>query len=151
MRNALSLWRDTNPFANFLEVQKDFDRFFDEPWTSSLPASRTLGKDWNPRAAITEDDVAYHVKVDLPGVVKDQVKVDYHDNYLTVSGERKDEKKTDKEKEHYSEVFFGSFTRTFYFPQAVDAERIAAKYENGVLTVDLTKTTKSQARQVAVK
>ena len=131
------------------ELQRGFDRFFDEDWPR-LP-STSLGRDWNPTAAIAEDDSAYHITVDLPGVTKDQIKIDLTDGCLTVSGERKEEKKDEKEKEYYSEVFYGSFLRTFQLPQAVDAEKVNAKYENGVLKVDLAKTAPSKAREIQIK
>lgn len=149
MRNALSLWKNRNPFGEMLSLQRDLDRFFDDGFTR-FP-STSIEQEWKPQASVSEDDSTYHVKVDLPGVTKDNVKVDYNDGYLTISGERREEKKTDNEREHYSEVFFGSFVRTFNFPQVVDPEKISAKYENGVLTVDLAKAAKAQTRQISVK
>jgi HSP20 family protein len=150
MRNPISLWSRENPLSDWTSFQSDLDRFFDQKWFGRLQNSE-LGKDWNPRAAITEDEKAYHVKVDLPGVQKDQIKLDFHENTLTISGERHEEKKSDSEKQHYSEVFTGSFTRRFAFPVGVDEENVVAKHENGVLTVELAKSTKGKPRQITVR
>lgn len=150
MRNPLSVWRNqTSPISHFLK-DDFFDNFFkDMEWPAKMPTD--LKVDWNPRAAITEDEKAYHVKVDLPGVTKEHIKVDLNDNYLTVEGERREEKKTDGEKDRYSEVFYGTFQRTFYLPQKVDSERVGAKFENGVLTVELEKLNEGKARSITVK
>lgn len=149
MKNNLALWARQNPFNEFLSMQRDLERFFDSP--RAALAGGQLGKDWNPKATVSEDDKAFRVRVDLPGVPKDGIKLDFHENVLTVSGERKEEKVSDKEAEHYSEVFYGNFTRQFTFPKGIDSESIVAKHENGVLTVELAKSLKNQARQIAVR
>lgn len=150
MKNGLTLWTRQNPFSEFLSMQRDLERFFESPKATAF-AGAQLGKDWNPKAAVTEDDKTYRVRVDLPGVPKEGIKLDFQEGLLTVSGERKEEKASDKEAEHYSEVFFGSFTRQFTFPKGIDPESIIAKHENGVLTVELAKSIKSQARQISVR
>jgi HSP20 family protein len=69
------------------------------------------------------------MRFDLPGVSKDQIKIDLHENTLTVSGERKTERKEGdaESKKHVSEVYYGSFMRSFTFPQTVDPERVEAR------------------------
>ncbi len=148
MNRALDFWR--NQFGPSRELQRFFDDFSKEPsWLSAN--GQKLGADFNPSCEVTENSNFYKMKFDLPGVPKDKINIDLHDNYLTVSGERTNELKQDEGKKHFSEVFYGQFTRSFSFPTQVDPEKVEAKFENGVLTVQVPKQSKSQARQVPIK
>lgn len=106
-----------------------------------------------PSVEVHENKSYYTMKFDLPGVPKENIKIDLHDNVLTVSGERKEEKKEeDKEKRTYlSEVQYGAFTRSFTFPEGIDAERSEAKFENGVLSLNIPKKETSSRRQITIK
>jgi HSP20 family protein len=79
------------------------------------------------------------------------VRIEIHENQLTVSGERREEKKEEAKRYHFSEVSYGNFLRTFTLPANIDAERVDAKFENGVLNVTVAKTETARARQVAIK
>jgi HSP20 family protein len=96
--------------------------------------------DWAPAVDIAEKDKEYLVKAQLPGVKKDDVKIEMLNGVLTLSGERKFEKETKDEKTHRVESAYGHFVRSFVVPEDVLAERIAADYKDGVLTVHLPKT-----------
>jgi HSP20 family protein len=72
------------------------------------------------------------------------------ENFLKIHGERKEEKKSETSKQHYSEVFYGSFTREFVLPSTVEKEAIKARYENGVLFITAPKSSKSKAHHVRV-
>lgn len=108
---------------------------------------------FNPSCDVTESKVGYQLRFDLPGVSKDQIKIDLHENTLTVSGERKTERKEGdaENKKHVSEVYYGSFMRSFTFPQTLDPERVDARFENGVLSVELLKKDSPRSRQISVK
>ncbi len=132
---------------------KEFDRFFDQFWS---PAGRRTEADltkygFNPSCEVNEDKAAYHLKFDLPGVPKDQIKIDLQENRLTVSGERKTEEKREEKTQHFSEVFYGSFSRSLTFPSPVDAERVSATYENGILNIHVPKSEASRTRQITVR
>jgi HSP20 family protein len=95
-------------------------------------------------ADLSETDDAYELQVDLPGMKKDDVAVDYSDGVLTISGERKDERE-DKRKGYYlSERTYGSYQRSFRVPESVDHENIKAQFSDGVLTISLPKTQQAQ-------
>lgn len=86
-----------------------------------------------------EGESAYHIDVDLPGVKKDDIKVDYNKGVLTISGERK-LKEEIKEEDYYKvETSFGKFSRSFNLPDNVDIENIEARSDNGVLEVVVPK------------
>jgi len=147
----LELWRNNfSPFRELTGFSKAFDKML-EDW----PATRTdVSKyGFNPSCEVKEDKNAFMLKVDLPGVPKDAIKIDLHDNRLTITGERSEEKKTEEKesKTYFSEMFYGSFSRSMTFPVAVDAERSEARYENGVLTMTIPKKAAQGARQISIK
>ncbi len=95
-------------------------------------------------ADLSETDNAYELQIDLPGVKKDDISVDYSDNVLTISAERKDERE-DKRKGYYlSERSYGAYQRSFRVPESVDHDNIKANFNEGVLTVTLPKTEEAQ-------
>lgn len=148
----LELWRNSSsPWRDMMNLSKAFDRMLEDWPVANRGELAKYG--FNPSCEVKEDKSAFYLKVDLPGVPKDGIKIDLHDNRLTLSGERSEEKKADEKdtRTHYSEVFYGSFTRTMTFPVAVDAEKTEARYENGVLTMTIPKKGTVGARQIAVK
>src|SRR4051812_14567863 len=111
------------------------DRFFNE----SL--SRTGGAAYSfvPRVDIVENDKAYEIHVAVPGMNKEEFKLDLNDNYLTVSGERKFTKEQNEKNFHSIETQYGNFSRAFALPENVDATKINAKYNNGILEITVPK------------
>lgn len=152
MGNYPSLWRSTfgNPFREIARLQQSMDRFLDE---FHVPAADgALAKyAFNPSCEFTEDKNQYLAKFDLPGVTRDQIKIDVDDNRLTVSGERKEEKKEEGKKQHVSETYYGSFMRSFTLPTPINPEKVQATFENGVLTIALAKSEASKSRQITIK
>jgi HSP20 family protein len=147
----LELWRNNwSPFREAFLMNKTFDKML-EDWPA--PSKELSKYEFNPSCEVKEDKNAFYLRVDLPGVPKDNIKIDLHENRLTLSGERSEEKKTDEKesKTHFSEMFYGSFSRTMTFPVAVDAEKTEAKYDHGVLTMTIPKKMVSNARQISVK
>lgn len=148
MPNVPDFWRGSNGlFREMNQMQRLMDRLFDD----SYARSRTGGEAalWSPSCELTEDKDSYTAKFEIPGVSKDQIKVELHDNQLTVRAERKSEKKD--EKKHYSEFSYGSFLRSFSLPTPVSDEKVNAAYENGILTVTVAKSAPGGARQISVK
>jgi HSP20 family protein len=106
---------------------------------------------WTPAVDIAEHDDEYLVKVELPGVNKDDVKLTLENNILTIRGEKKQEKETKKENYHRVERSYGSFQRSFTLPAAVKADKIDASYNDGILTVSLPKAEEAKPKQIEVK
>jgi HSP20 family protein len=127
-------------FADF------FDNFFDSDLTPSI------GKH-APAVDIAEEKDKYVVKADLPGMKQDEIKVELDDGVLRISGERRSEReeKDEAKNYHYFERSFGSFERRFVLPKDTDAEKIDAKYENGVLSVSIPKTEARKPKEIKVK
>ena len=92
-----------------------------------------------PTVNIREGEFAYHVDVDLPGVKKEDIKVDLNKGILTISGERKTKEEVKQEDYYKIETYFGKFSRSFTLPDNVDIENIEAKSDNGVLEIVIPK------------
>jgi len=105
---------------------------------------------WIPRVDVNETEKAVAIDVELPGIDKKDVKVEVRDNTLTISGERKSEKKTEDENCCVAERHYGKFERTFSLSDSVNANNISAKYKDGVLTITLPKTEKAIPKEITV-
>ncbi len=109
--------------------------------------------DFSPSCNLEETPTEFIATMDIPGVQKDDVKIEVEKNRLTVSGERKSrrEAKGDEAKAHLSETYYGSFMRSFTLPAAIDEAQVDAEYGDGVLTIRMPKTQKSKTTEVRVR
>jgi HSP20 family protein len=107
--------------------------------------------DWAPPVDIRETDKSFAVKVDLPDVKKEDIKVEMHDGVLTIQGERKQEKEEKGDRFHRIERQYGTFVRRFTMPAQVDEAKVVAEFKDGVLTIDLPKAVAAVVKPVEVK
>ena len=119
-------------------------RFFDEVF-GGIDNENFLA----PAIDIEEADAEYLVSADLPGMKKADISIECANNQLNISAERKYEN-TDGRKQGRTERFYGTYQRCFTLPAGVDAEKIQADYEGGVLTVHLPKGEKSKAKRIQI-
>ena len=131
-----------------------FDDFF-KPWNEWFDNGGFLGRVMNvPAVNITEQSDQYLVSLAVPGMKKDDFKIDVDGNMLTISSQ-KEETKEEKDKRYTrKEYSYSSFSRSFTLPDEVNKEKIDARYEDGVLNISLPRredAKKSSAKQIAVK
>lgn len=107
--------------------------------------------EWIPPVDIAEDDKEYTVKVELPGMKKEDVHVNVEAGVLSITGERKVEKEEKDKKHHRSERMYGSFVRTFTLPDGTASDKVSAEFKDGVLTVHLPKDEKAKPKSIEVK
>ena len=100
---------------------------------------------------IIEDETEYLIKVDLPEIKKEEVKVTVENGVLVLSGERKLEKEEKGRKYHRIERAYGSFGRTFSLPDNADAEKVNAEFNEGVLKLHIAKSEAARPKQIEVK
>ena len=134
------------------DIDRIFQNFFDgmvTPWTAGF--FRNDGKENGlvPSLDLTSDEKAYTLRVEVPGVEPDDVKLSVHDGVLEVSGEKKRESE-DKE-QHVTERFFGSFRRSMTLPEDADIDAVTAAHKNGVLTVSIPRKAESRERVIAIE
>ncbi len=139
----------SKPRVPFGALACNIDRMFDDMFTCRPTAESEMG--WAPRADVHENDNAFVVQLDLPGVEKDNVKVKFEDDTLVVSGERKHESNADEKNFHRVERSHGSFTRSISVPKDVDSEKISASFKNGVLEITLPKTDEVKSKEIEIK
>lgn len=145
-----SLW---DPFRDFQEISDRLNRYFGAvPATNDGGQQALRGFDWTPAVNISETPKAYLIKVDLPEVRKDEVKVTSENGVLTVEGERRQEKREENEKFHRVESVYGRFLRRFTLPDDAQEDRIEAAFKDGALTISVPKAEAKhpKARQIAV-
>jgi HSP20 family protein len=138
-------------------LHRSIDRLFAETLNGGFGPS-LLSDVWTtqrvlPRLDVVEDDRAFRVSVELPGMTDKDVAVTLDDRTLVIRGEKKEDKEK-KEKEVYRrERAYGAFRRVIELPGEVDVAKIEAKFKDGVLTIDLPKTAEAQQRvkQIPVK
>jgi HSP20 family protein len=105
---------------------------------------------WRPVADISETDQEYLVKAELPGINKEDVRIELQDGVLTISGERKVEKEQKAENQLRVERFYGSFSRSFALPDNIDTSKLRAESKDGVLLVHIPKQAASEAQPIKV-
>jgi HSP20 family protein len=129
-------------FDPFREIRELENKIFQ----NYVPANTEKGiSAFVPSVNTRESEFAYHIDVDLPGVNKEDIKVDLKDGLLTISGERKIKNEVKEEDFYKIETSFGKFSRSFNLPEDADIEHIEAKNENGVLEIVIPKLKKEES------
>jgi HSP20 family protein len=123
-------------------VPTSFSNLFDRFFNDTMARSGGSAYSFVPRVDIIEEDKAFEVHVAVPGMSKDDFKIDLNDNYLTISGERKFNREKKEDNFYSIETQYGTFSRSFSLPENVDANKISAKYVNGILEVTIPKDEK---------
>ncbi|MBI5451748.1 MAG: Hsp20/alpha crystallin family protein [Gammaproteobacteria bacterium] len=141
---ALIRW---NPFT---ELDDLFNRY-----------QRTLGRgissnellktsDWLPAVDISESDEEYLIKMEVPEIRKEDIKVQVDNGILMISGERRSEKEEKNKKVHRIERSYGSFARSFSVPDDADGKRIRAEYKDGMLYLHLQKSPQTRSEKISI-
>jgi HSP20 family protein len=126
------------------EMNRLFDEFFGERRTGM-----TEGQ-WVPAVDVSENESEMVVRAELPGMTHDDIEVNLQDNVLTLKGEKKQERKEDKENFHCLERSYGSFTRSFSLPAGVKQEDIKATFKDGILEISLPKAEEEKPKKIAI-
>ena len=130
-------------FDPFREIKELENRIF-QNYVPAVQNEKGINS-FTPSVNTREDEKAYYIEVDLPGVKKEDIKVDIKDNTLTISGERKFKEEVKEEDYYKIETSIGKFSRTFTLPEDADVENIDAKSENGVLEIVIPKVKKEES------
>ncbi len=144
----LSTW---SPFSGLSNLRDEMNRLFDlsAPGFGSRE-DRLLGV-WSPPLDVFQDKDHVFLKVELPGMKKEDIQISLHENTLTISGERKQEQEVKEGDSYRSERFFGRFHRSVTLPVAVQANHVTAQYKEGILTVTMAKAEEAKPKQIEVK
>ncbi len=150
--NTLVRW---NPFKEMDELQRRLASVFDlaplRRNSLTTDEENITVSEWAPAVDIIEDAKEYLIKVELPEVAKEDVKVTVEGGTLTISGERRAEKDQKDRRYHRVERYYGRFERSFSLPEDAEAGKVNAEYKDGVLRVHLAKSEKARPQQIDVK
>lgn len=135
----------------FRELDQFFGRYSPFLQRGREPVAGSM--QWAPAADISESDDAYVIKADLPGVKKEDVRIELGDGLLTLSGQRHEEKEEKGENRLRVERFFGSFSRSFGVPDDADVNAISAEQKDGAVTIRIPRLKQKPAsrKQIPVK
>ena len=123
-------------------VSISFSNLIDRFFSDSLARTGGSAYSFVPKVDILETEKAYELHFAIPGVNKDDFKIDLNDNHLTISGERKFTKEKKENNLYVVETQYGNFSRSFSLPENVDASKITAAYNNGILEITVPKDEK---------
>lgn len=156
-------WRLTAPLTNralsnlggdpFASLHRELSRVLDDVWPSGAPANLMSAASTSLRLDVKEDEKSFYVIADLPGMSEKDVDVTFQDGVLTIRGEKKVERDEKKDTWHIVERSYGSFARQLSLPTNIDADKIDAKFDKGVLSISLPKVPDEQtkAKKIEVK
>ena len=143
-----------NPFRDELtlpELLRDWEFPFARLPRRQDETARARAGALSPAVDLSEDDRSYKVSVELPGVRREDVTVELHEDVLTIRGEKKSEREEKKDRSHWVERSYGAFSRSFTLPPTAKAEELRATFQDGVLTVEIPKKEVAKPRQIAIK
>ena len=138
-----------NPWSLFDQLQRELNmpiNRFDTDENGNVATAN-----WAPAVDIKEDDKAFTLLADIPGVDPEDIDVTMEKGVLTIRGERKSETSTEEENYKRVERQYGVFYRRFTLPDSANAEDIEAKSEHGVLKITIPKQEVAQSRRISVK
>lgn len=137
-----------SPMRDMMSLQEELNRIFNS--TSRSGGEEYESATWSPVADVIEDGDKFMIRADMPGVAKGDVKINFKEGVLTLSGERKSVERKEGETSHREERVYGRFYRSFTFPSPVNADKIDAKFQDGVLQVTVPKAEEAKPKQIEI-
>ncbi len=143
----------TKPAPSVPRVRPEFDRFFERLF--DIPFRRfeapLVETEWAPALDCSETEKEFVIRLEVPGVHKENLDVSLEQNVLTISGKREFRKEHESEEYIWREREEGKFIRSLRLPKPVLADKVAATYEDGMLTLRLPKTEPAVKSRIAIK
>lgn len=145
---ALQRWK---PFGEVHSLQNQVNRLFDVFFDREMDESGDMtASAWFPRTNVFETKDEFIFKVDLPGIKKEDIHIEFKDGAIIISGERKTEKEFKEDECHRIETSHGKFFRSFSLPTAVNQEKISANLKDGVLVVNILKAEEAKPKSITI-
>lgn len=135
-----------NPARRLFNMERMFEDFFNQDEALQERVSPVV-----PSLNVEENEDAFYVSAEIPGMKKEDIKISFQENVLTISGEKQEEKKQDGKNYHRIERSFGKFCRSVNIPAGVKLDKISAEYENGILYITIPKAEKAKPKMIEVK
>lgn len=150
---TLVKFKPTHELSHIEKRLKKFFEDFDSPFFGEWGGRPFNSGNFAPRVNVTEDNENLYVNAEIPGIDKNDVKINIVGDVLTISGEKKSEQKDEKKNYYRIERSYGSFSRSFTLPSEVVVDKISADYKDGVLNITLPKTEQAKVveKQIEIK
>jgi HSP20 family protein len=145
---AIARYRDPASLFGLHRLNRILDEAFASPAFGEQ--GDVITSTWFAPTDVSEDANSLRITMELPGVNPDDVRLSLENNILTIRGEKKHQTDESNERVHRFERTYGMFERTFALPNTVDPEKIEARYENGVLFVEIPKAERAKPREIRV-
>ncbi len=139
-----------DPFRDLITLREKMNRLFEEAASSRGEEKDLISSSWTPSVDIYETEHEVVLTAEVPGIDDKDIEIKIEDNTLTLRGERSLEKEIKEENYHRIERAYGSFYRSFSIPNYIDAEKIKAEHENGILKVVMPKKQELKPRKIKV-
>lgn len=141
--------RIRRPYADLFDMYNKINRLFEQGlWGEEKEQPMTTC--WSPATDIYETKDDYVFKIELPGISKEDVKVEVNGDNMEIKGERKEEKEIKREDYHRNERVCGSFMRNFQLPKNADGQKMSASMKDGVLELHIPKREESKTKAIPI-
>ena len=148
MRDTIVRW---DPFRDLVSIQDELNRLFGRTFAGIEPLRPGAAGTWMPSMDVFETEDKVVATVELPGVDPKEVEVSVEDSTLTISGERRFSSEVTEESYHRIERRYGAFSRAITLPQTVDTGKVDARFDEGVLTIEVAKVEKAKPKKIQIK
>jgi HSP20 family protein len=139
------------PFSELVSLRQAMDKLFEDSFVRPSRMLAAFGEAAIPAIDVYQTPNEFVVKASLPGTKPDDVNIDITGNTLTIKGETKAEQETKNEDYLYQERRYGSFSRSLVLPSGLQADKIEATMENGILTLTIPKAEEAKPKTIKVK
>lgn len=146
----MKIIRWPNPLDELMGLRKTFKNFLSDDFYKEGRAE--MNYDFAPAAEVREEDDRWNLAIELPGLRKGDIKIEFEENLLKITGTAP-ERRPEKEKNYfYTERKYGTFLRTFEVPENVNSEAISAEFQDGILNVSIPKAEKpKETKKIEIK
>ena len=139
-----------SPARSLFNLRHDFDRFFDDVLSGENRYPENTGA-IAPSVNVEETDNEFKVSAELPGMKKEDIKITFENNVLSISGEKKADKEYKDGNFHHYERNYGKFCRNIGVPSGVKLDKIDAEYKDGILNIVVPKAEEAKPKEIEIK
>jgi len=139
------------PYDDMLRMQESINQIFRKHYGDLNQQDNAQQNCWTPSADILESEKEFLIRLEIPGVAKEDVKIDFNENIITINGEKKQDGSLPQENFHRMECQSGKFIRSFSLPQHVDGEKIEGSLCDGILSIRIPKSEKALKKSIPIK
>ena len=140
----------SKPFGDLFSLHDRITRMFEDEYSKDPEKNPASLATWYPVTDIYETKEEYNFKLEVPGLKKEDISIEFCDGILSIKGERKEEREIQKENYLRVERFTGAFNRSFSLPRGANTDKIEASIKDGILELRIPKAEERKAKSIAI-